>query len=116
LNECRTLELTTSLAQAEPIASTSTSTPTSTTTSRSASPLVAPAAAEIQYLTIIDEHSLVTYYLSQFGALCKHFQFPEMVQASAMTYLKRFYLRNTCMDYHPKSVMSIPPLHPFTPY
>lgn len=28
-----------------------------------------------------------------------------MVEATAMTYLKRFYLRNTCMDYHPKNIM-----------
>ncbi|TFY59612.1 hypothetical protein EVJ58_g5673 [Rhodofomes roseus] len=33
------------------------------------------------------------------------FQFPEEVEATAMTYLKRFYLKNTVMDWHPKNVM-----------
>lgn len=47
----------------------------------------------------------MTYYLTQISLLCGAFKFSEMVQATAMTYLKRFYLRNTCMDYHPKNVM-----------
>ncbi|GAA5889368.1 hypothetical protein JCM5296_006342 [Sporobolomyces johnsonii] len=64
-----------------------------------------PPPSEIEYLTVADEQSLVTYYLTQIPALCGAYQFPEMVQATAMTYLKRFYLRNTCMDYHPKNVM-----------
>ncbi|GAA6002893.1 hypothetical protein JCM10207_001885 [Rhodosporidiobolus poonsookiae] len=68
-------------------------------------PATPPPPSEIEYLTVADELSLVTYYLTQIQALCGAFQFPEMVAATAMTYLKRFYLRNTCMDYHPKNVM-----------
>ncbi|KAK4701463.1 cyclin H, partial [Phenoliferia sp. Uapishka_3] len=64
-----------------------------------------PPPSEIEYLTVSDELSLVTYYIQQVAALCAAFGFPVMVQATAMTYLKRFYLRNTCMDYHPKNVM-----------
>ncbi|KAL8291802.1 hypothetical protein RQP46_002060 [Phenoliferia psychrophenolica] len=64
-----------------------------------------PPPSEIEYLTVSDELSLVTYYIQQVAALCTAFKFPVMVQATAMTYLKRFYLRNTCMDYHPKNVM-----------
>jgi cyclin H len=41
--------------------------------------------------------------------MCGAFQFPEMVQATAMSYLKRFYLGNTVMDYHPKNIMSADP-------
>lgn len=37
--------------------------------------------------------------------MCGAFKYPEIVTATAMTYLKRFYLRNTCMDYHPKNIM-----------
>jgi len=37
--------------------------------------------------------------------MCGAFGFPEMVQATSMSYLKRFYLGNTVMDYHPKNVM-----------
>lgn len=47
----------------------------------------------------------MTYYLTQVAAMCGAFKYPEIVTATAMTYLKRFYLRNTCMDYHPKNIM-----------
>ena len=65
----------------------------------------APAPNEIQYLTVADELSLVAYYLAQLVRLCKTYKFPLPVESTAMTYVKRFYLRNTCMDYHPKNVM-----------
>jgi len=64
-----------------------------------------PPPSEVQYLTVKDEQALVTYYLAQIARLCKAFRFPNNVESTAMTYLKRFYLRNTCMDYHPKNVM-----------
>ncbi|KAI5479387.1 cyclin H [Pseudohyphozyma bogoriensis] len=83
-----------------PVASTSAAPTTEPSRSNSPTP-----PSEIEYLTVADELSLVTYYLTQVAALCGAFRFPEMVQATAMTYLKRFYLRNTCMDYHPKNVM-----------
>ncbi|GAA5977908.1 hypothetical protein JCM11641_004326 [Rhodosporidiobolus odoratus] len=70
----------------------------------SAADTLAPPA-ETEYLTVSDELSLVTYYLTQASAMCGAFQFPEMVSATSISYLKRFYLRNTCMDYHPKNVM-----------
>jgi len=35
----------------------------------------------------------------------RHFRFPEEVEATAISYLKRFYLKNTVMDWHPKNVM-----------
>ncbi|GAA5967467.1 hypothetical protein JCM21900_004843 [Sporobolomyces salmonicolor] len=89
-------------------ATTASSVPADSSASTSEPPSNAPTpppASEIEYLTVADEQSLVTYYLTQIPALCGAYQFPEMVQATAMTYLKRFYLRNTCMDYHPKNVM-----------
>lgn len=37
-----------------------------------------------------------------------HFlQFPEEVEATGISYLKRFYLKNTVMDWHPKNVMCV---------
>ncbi|GAA5854174.1 hypothetical protein JCM8547_008254, partial [Rhodosporidiobolus lusitaniae] len=79
-------------ASSDPSASSSTATP-------------APPA-ENQYLTIADELSLVTYYLNGIAATCTgHFGLPEIVTATATSYLKRFYLRNTCMDYPPAEVM-----------
>ncbi|GAA6012916.1 hypothetical protein JCM11491_006225 [Sporobolomyces phaffii] len=89
-------------------ASTAVSTPSEPSTSSnppSAAPTPPPSTAEIEYLTVEDEQLLVTYYLTQVQAMCGAFQFPEMVQATAMSYLKRFYLGNTVMDYHPKNIM-----------
>ncbi|KAI8457377.1 cyclin-like protein, partial [Phakopsora pachyrhizi] len=62
---------------------------------------------KVEYLTVSDELELLTFYLSKISQLCRasFFKFPETVEATAMTYLKRFYLRNTCMDYHPKNIM-----------
>ncbi|SCV69838.1 BQ2448_1232 [Microbotryum intermedium] len=60
---------------------------------------------EHDYLSAADELALVTYYLVQIPALCRAFHLPEIVQATAQSYLKRFYLSNTCMNYHPKHVM-----------
>ncbi|KAL0575986.1 hypothetical protein V5O48_005986 [Marasmius crinis-equi] len=37
--------------------------------------------------------------------ICGRFRFPEEVEATAVSYLKRFYLKNTVMDWHPKNVM-----------
>ena len=54
-----------------------------------------------------DEISLVTFYLAKIPQLAQAFRFNEAVASTAMTYLKRFYLRNTCMDYHPKNIMSV---------
>ncbi|KAJ7431825.1 hypothetical protein B0H11DRAFT_2180008 [Mycena galericulata] len=39
------------------------------------------------------------------STLCGFFRFPEEVEATAVSYLKRFYLKNTVMDWHPKNVM-----------
>ncbi|GAA5871504.1 hypothetical protein JCM16303_000776 [Sporobolomyces ruberrimus] len=80
--------------------------PSSSSNPPSAAPTPPPAStSEIEYLTVDDEQLLVTYYLTQIQAMCGAFQFPEMVQATAMSYLKRFYLGNTVMDYHPKNIM-----------
>lgn len=67
------------------------------------------STSAIEYLTVADEWSLVTFYLTKISQLCRasFFRFPETVEATAMSYLKRFYLRNTCMDYHPKNIMSV---------
>lgn len=48
---------------------------------------------------------LVKLYISKIGQLCGYFRFPEEVEATAITYMKRFYLQNTVMDWHPKNVM-----------
>ena len=56
-------------------------------------------------MTADEELLLVRHYLTKVVQLCGHFRFPEEVEATATTYIKRFYLTNTVMDWHPKNVM-----------
>ncbi|KAG8906216.1 hypothetical protein FRB99_007362 [Tulasnella sp. 403] len=63
------------------------------------------SSSNIHFLTANEEHVLVKLYISKVSQLCSHFRFPEEVEATSVSYLKRFYLRNTVMDYHPKNVM-----------
>ncbi|KAF9532073.1 cyclin-like protein [Crepidotus variabilis] len=59
----------------------------------------------VAFLTADEEVLLVKLYISKITQLCGLFRFPEEVEATAVTYLKRFYLKNTVMDWHPKNVM-----------
>lgn len=52
-----------------------------------------------------EELTLVRLYVSKIPQLCGAFKFVEEVEATAETFLKRFYLKNTVMDWHPKNVM-----------
>jgi cyclin H len=59
----------------------------------------------VSFLTADEEHLLVQLYITKIAQLSSFFKFPEEVEATAVTYLKRFYLKNTVMDWHPKNVM-----------
>nr|VWO96741.1 CYCLIN domain-containing protein [Ganoderma boninense] len=63
------------------------------------------SSASVAFLNAEEEHLLVKLYVGKISQLCGHFRFPEEVEATAVTYLKRFYLKNTVMDWHPKNVM-----------
>lgn len=59
------------------------------------------------FLIAKDEQLLVKFYVHQVSQLCGRLRFPEEVEATAVSYLKRFYLKNTVMDWHPKNVMCV---------
>ncbi|KAI0002037.1 cyclin-like protein [Russula vinacea] len=63
------------------------------------------SSSDVQFLEANEEHLLVKLYIIKISQLCGHFRFPEEVEATGITYLKRFYLKNTVMDWHPKNVM-----------
>lgn len=66
-------------------------------------PNPAPAAA---YLSVDDELLLLRFYCIQVSKICRHgFGLPEQVEATAISYLKRFYLKNSVMEWHPKTIM-----------
>ncbi|SOV05048.1 related to Cyclin H [Ustilago sp. UG-2017a] len=59
----------------------------------------------IPFLSVDDELALITYYLIKVGQIVRAFSLPELVESTATTFVKRFYLRNTCMDFHPKNIV-----------
>lgn len=63
------------------------------------------SSTSVSFLRPDDELLLVKLYTTKIPQLCGHFRFPEEVEATAISYLKRFYLKNTVMDWHPKNVM-----------
>ncbi|KAJ6627126.1 cyclin-like protein [Mycena sp. CBHHK59/15] len=63
------------------------------------------SSSAVSFLTPEEELLLVRLYVSKITQLCGFFRFPEEVEATAVSYLKRFYLKNTVMDWHPKNVM-----------
>ncbi|TFK57308.1 cyclin-like protein [Heliocybe sulcata] len=63
------------------------------------------SSSDISFLNADEERLLVKLYITKIPQLCSHFGFPEEVEATATSYLKRFYLKNTVMDWHPKNVM-----------
>ncbi|KAK3077252.1 hypothetical protein LTS18_010818, partial [Coniosporium uncinatum] len=62
---------------------------------------------EIDCLTVEEEQKLVEYYCSACLGMGqkKPLQLPVSVVATAVQYLKRFYLTNSPMTYHPKQIM-----------
>ncbi|KAI0793393.1 cyclin-like protein [Abortiporus biennis] len=63
------------------------------------------SSTAVAFLDANEENLLVKLYIGKVSQLCGHFRFPEEVEATAVSYLKRFYLKNTVMDWHPKNVM-----------
>lgn len=58
------------------------------------------------YLSVTDELLLLHFYISQASKICRGgFGLPEVVESTAISYLKRFYLKNSVMEWHPKVIM-----------
>ncbi|RAK75494.1 TFIIH complex kinase subunit CCL1 [Aspergillus fijiensis CBS 313.89] len=69
-----------------------------------------PAKAEekpIECLTPEEEQQTVSYYCEQIIQLGEAYKppLPTIVRATAIQYLRRFYLTNSPMTYHPKQIM-----------
>ncbi|KAH8548720.1 cyclin-like protein [Umbelopsis sp. PMI_123] len=59
----------------------------------------------LQFLTADEELSLCIFYESRLQTMCKMVKLPDIVMYTAVMYMKRFFLNNTVMDYHPKDVL-----------
>lgn len=55
----------------------------------------------------MEERILIRHYESHLRDFCKRFNppMPRTTVATALHYFKRFYLRNSAMDYHPKEIL-----------
>lgn len=60
-----------------------------------------------RYLTMQEERQLVQHYEYVLKEFCGKFSpsMPKFVVGTTMAYMKRFYLENSVMDYHPRDVM-----------
>ncbi|CAO3659987.1 unnamed protein product [Umbelopsis ramanniana] len=59
----------------------------------------------LQFLNVDEELSLCIFYESRLQTMCKMVKLPDVVMYTAVMYMKRFFLNNTVMDYHPKDVL-----------
>lgn len=59
------------------------------------------------FLTAAEERCLVRQFELHLRDFCRRFQppIPRAVMGAAFHYFKRFYLRNSAMDYHPKEML-----------
>ncbi|KAK9929692.1 hypothetical protein M0R45_026780 [Rubus argutus] len=56
-------------------------------------------------LTIEEEQSMRVYYETKLQEVCNSFHFPHKIQATALIYFKRFYLRWSVMQHEPKNIL-----------
>ena len=59
---------------------------------------------EARCLSLEEEYRLVQRYCDQIRSTNDHFKWPINVKATAVQYLKRFYLTNSCLTYPPKEI------------
>ena len=68
-----------------------------------------PAKKDVVFLSVEEESSLTKYYQMVLIEVCGKFQpsLPSAVTATAVSYLKRFYLKTSVMDHPPKEMFLV---------
>lgn len=59
----------------------------------------------IEFLTPHEEAQAVSYFAKKSQDIAGFFKFQSQVRSTAISYLKRFYLLHSVMEYHPKTIM-----------
>ncbi|ORX54621.1 cyclin-like protein [Hesseltinella vesiculosa] len=60
---------------------------------------------DIDFITADEQVKLCRYYEQQLQTICAYLKLPDVCMATAVIYTKRFFLRNSIMDYHPKDIL-----------
>ncbi|POS82502.1 hypothetical protein EPUL_004237 [Erysiphe pulchra] len=60
---------------------------------------------DVEYLTVEEELKLLAFYCRQTLQLGDHLNLPSDVKATAIQFLKRFYITNSLMTYHPTDIL-----------
>lgn len=60
---------------------------------------------QIEKVTLEEELQLISFHSRRISALAKHFNMPSQVRATAISFLRKFYLVNSVMEYHPKLIL-----------
>lgn len=68
-------------------------------------PSNSPGDGEHQAVTVEDERKLLRFYDGEIAKLCARLKYPAKVKATAIMYLKRFYLYNSCINIPPTRIM-----------
>ncbi|KAE9619662.1 putative cyclin [Lupinus albus] len=56
-------------------------------------------------LSIDEEQCIRVFFENKIQEVCKSFQFPHKIQATALIYFKRFFLQWSVMEHQPKNIM-----------
>ncbi|KAF9109808.1 hypothetical protein BGX27_007165 [Mortierella sp. AM989] len=60
---------------------------------------------DLNFLNVDEELALLGFYERRMVQIFRYWKLPSHVTATAIMYMKRFFLENTVMDFHPKDVM-----------
>lgn len=62
-------------------------------------------AGKLKAISVDDENKLLKYYATKVQDISRALGLPHKVQATALIFLKRAYLRFSALDHDPKNVM-----------
>jgi cyclin H len=60
---------------------------------------------QIEKVTVEEELQLISFHSRRIGPLARHFNMPSQVRATAISFLRKFYLVNSVMEHHPKLIL-----------
>jgi len=65
------------------------------------------AGKKLRPPSLADEAVLLKYYKGRVQEMCRAFGFPAKVQAAAITFLSRFYLKDSPLEHDVKDIMLV---------